>query len=65
MSDWISVEDRLPKEHQGVIAFAKHSCFEPMRHIGYYCKSNFVFPDWDMWTVTHWMPLPAPPKENK
>ena len=83
---WISVRDRLPKEHDSI--FAKHT------HLSKYMwekESDFVnvyveFPDgtgrvtegrlqdgkW--WTrispalnpvVTHWMPLPEPPKEER
>ena len=58
---WISVNERLPQNCNWVI-----TC----------CSDGFVIPDfysqtekefhnaaWQGRTVTHWMPLPPPPKE--
>lgn len=63
MSDWISVKDRLPEKYERVIVV--NSC-------GYvsdgclYNGNNFVlrgtFGD-TINFITHWMPLPEPPKE--
>ncbi len=57
MSEWISVEDRLPDRDQKIL------CHEPLVINGLY--------DWDGASlidhgpdVTHWMPLPEPPKNN-
>ncbi len=65
MSDWISVEDRLPEAGQGVIYY-----FEPVGvHVGHYSRfdgvdifagpAGFLGDD-----VTYWMPLPPPPEVN-
>ena len=74
VQEWISVEDRLPdnKEHDWVLAQvvedngfmhiprvmeyrqAKNDWFEET--YGWLSEHNGVF------TVTHWMPLPPPPK---
>lgn len=74
VQDWISVEDRLPdnKEHDWVLAQvvedngymhipkvmeyrqSKNDWFEET--YGWISKHNGAF------TVTHWMPLPQPPK---
>lgn len=55
--NWIKVEDRLPEEHQTVIAYMK----------------NIRNPDIKIqviqwWTgdteeISHWMPLPEPPTQ--
>jgi len=59
---WISVEDRLPDELQEVLSFAYHN---GIAHSIYrskcFKKVNVV---WDHQKVTHWMPLPKPPKEQ-
>ncbi len=60
MSDWISVEDKLPDENTNVIVDGG---------IAYYRKGLWMtltgelFPGKPIqWIVTHWMPLPEPPK---
>ena len=57
MSEWISVEDRLPDAGR-VIVYSPDSLDETMtcRIMDY----SFVRISTD---VTHWMPLPEPPKE--
>lgn len=75
MSEWISVEDRLPLSDLTapgykcvrVIAFdgAEHVASIDYR-VGAYETSNGVKSwsefEWD--DVTHWMPLPTPPKAD-
>lgn len=72
MSEWISVKDRLPEDGQKVLAFGGGER-------RYYCVAKFFkhFNDGgDFWhlgakdrkyspgyKITHWMPLPEPPKE--
>lgn len=64
---WVSVKDALPRLGEGVLVIYQHSVW-----------NNFVMLDVDRldefngdkyWMrhehdVTHWMPLPAPPKEE-
>lgn len=76
MSGWISVEERLPLNGQRVIVFAKSKLRDP--HISictFYqqCREDMMrekrSTPRQMWSrgiyeVTHWMPLPEPPKEG-
>ena len=63
MSDWISVEDRLPDELQDVLSFAGYDgVFQSIYRAGNFKKSLVV---WEHLSVTHWMPLPEPPELNK
>ena len=61
---WISVEERLPAEPGEVlacvygricIAWYSNRCFETPSGMVFYACEN---------AVTHWMPLPEPPKED-
>ncbi len=64
---WISVKDRLPKPAENVLIFT--DCYGGWVDIGrYVLQGNLPF-----WArggteikdnVTHWMPLPEPPKEG-
>lgn len=64
MSEWISVEDRLPEEGERVLI---HRIGEPIS-IDYTIDLTPEPPIWaclwdDEWAkVIHWMPLPEPPK---
>lgn len=51
MTEWISVKDRLPQEHKNYLVFTKHGVTEILKYDG------------DAGVVTHWQPLPEPPKE--
>jgi hypothetical protein len=61
MSEWISVNDRLPKLWQNALTY----------RAGYGVQYEFMKADGG-WRedfscsspVTHWMPLPKPPKED-
>lgn len=67
MAEWISVKDRLPENIRSVLVIAKElkmptiAWYGNVKNIWHlterdFCKNtNFV--------VTHWMPLPEPPKE--
>lgn len=78
MNEWISVKDRLPNndEHDWVLAQVMEPAtgFMPIPKVMEYRESNN---DWyeetmgwlsehnGVFAVTHWMPLPEPPKEDK
>lgn len=56
---WISVKDRMPEENTAVIACDNN---------GIVFQCLYAYDGWDLWegnkvTITHWMPLPKPPKE--
>ena len=66
MSEWISVEDRLPKTRRAVLVWVPHNeC---------YYLANFEAGEWTSWqgnrhlwwcdVLTHWMPLPNPPESR-
>ena len=71
VQEWISVEDRLPENDVMVIGFTPCDGF---MFVGYYHEEPKY--DWKAWMiitamrstkvmkkkVTHWMPLPEPPK---
>lgn len=72
MPEWISAKDRLPEKEADVLALCRdRKCF-----VGYICESSWNGKiNWVIWTamkstrivsrkVTHWMPLPVPPKED-
>lgn len=76
-SKWISVEDRLPKEDKYNLSdevlcltskFGRRGNLECYQLLStengiWYDKLDRKFEDNpDFWYVTHWMPLPQPPK---
>ena len=69
MSEWISVKDRLPEKPQNCLVYYKHWCTEDdYWAIGMASYINeieaFVGIDSKYYVITHWMPLPTPPKED-
>ena len=58
---WISVKDRLPKSGKEVLFITgwKTMCVGFYRDFSGWSNGEFVGID-----VTHWMPLPKPPKEE-
>lgn len=57
---WISVNDRLPKRNQRVIAYFPLLSTSPMDSL--YDGQKFWVDGLDRTkAVTHWMPLPEPP----
>lgn len=62
MSRWISVEEGLPEHMDDVLVWVGG-----LVEVGCYDESNEC---WELYTyvgdgsVTHWMPLPEPPKEE-
>ena len=63
--EWISVKDRLPEKKNEAYLCSLDSCLFPGSQyisIRAFCGDG----EWDAnGTVTHWMPLPEPPKEGK
>ena len=66
MSEWISVEDRLPDEIGQYFAYATYDGMSVMEWRTPELNDDLQW--WDGYgnptstTVTHWMPLPGPPK---
>ena len=59
-SGWISAYERLPKWHKDVLAYTVFNSFREIKVIRYEPNYGFDFNG----IVTHWMPLPAAPKEE-
>ena len=64
-SKWISVEDRLPEHGDVMLCHHKHTDYPIV------CQWDERTGAWidDKWSygtgcITHWMPLPEPPKED-
>lgn len=70
MDNWISCKDGLPKANRIVLICAKYVNHEPMVCVSCLTKAGKwvileigdAYPDG---VVTHWMPLPEPPKEEE
>lgn len=66
MSEWISVKDRLPNKEGIYICVLdltpmvgfKYRTIETVRYSG-----RWLYDSKEINYVTHWMPLPEPPKE--
>lgn len=65
---WVSVKDRLPEPEENVIIWTKTGC---MKYAQYHEDGSvnpwYVYEDnARAWTnvISHWMPLPEPPKEE-
>lgn len=66
MSEWISVEERLPPNEEEVLAFCDGAAGSFLI-IGMYDEIMDAWTEtWShdyLYSVTHWMPLPEPPRE--
>jgi len=69
--EWISVEERVPNEDENYNAMLCY--FEGWDDMFFQRTLEYDF-NFDEWSdhegniynsVTHWMPLPSPPKENQ
>ena len=66
MSEWISVEDRLPDNHQRVIGIGFD--YGDIKNNRHYVVCEYFDGIWmggeyeEFEYITHWMPLPEPPK---
>ena len=72
MSKWISVKARLPDDSDELVLviasgkFRNTTLDESFELACYYKDDGWVlesYPDMENVRVTHWMPLPEPPKE--
>lgn len=66
MQEWISVDDRLPEEKVNCIVHYKHAY---CNNDGYWAIGSCFYDGEKFqiglaYKVTHWMPLPEPPKEE-
>jgi hypothetical protein len=69
--EWISVKDRLPCDEQEVLVYDSkrgiHKTFfvyEPYEcEEGGFDKHGFAIMDVSFENITHWQPLPEPPKD--
>lgn len=61
-SKWISVEERLPEEGVSVLIYG-FGCVDIGWVIDTGWRSEYIN-DYDEGEITHWMPLPEPPKEE-
>ena len=67
VQEWISVKDSLPENDQWALCFMKDKSFGTFRVFQW----NYIDWQWndgnewfDEKDVTHWMPMPKPPKEE-
>ena len=58
--EWISVEERLPETEGKYLVCTANGNIGVGNFIDYYGTGKRLC--FDTWAVTHWMPLPEPPK---
>ena len=63
-SQWISVKGRLPEEEKEVLCYLGNSIAK-LTVVSFRRRGEWYFDGWPCPTVTHWMPLPEPPKEDE
>lgn len=70
--DWIPVGERMPEDDGDVLAIVSgyptpNITLEDVMVVAAFCGGEgwYIgeYPDWDAPIVTHWMPLPEPPRE--
>lgn len=72
---WISVKEKLPKYKLGNISVVIVTGIEDGKRYVYYAEIHaygekktadeiFSVPGWSKMNVTHWMPLPKPPRKK-
>jgi hypothetical protein len=61
--EWISVKERLPKESGDYLITDTGTCFVSYFDVEEQKWEFFGVEFWKHEEVTHWMPLPEPPKE--
>ena len=65
---WISVKDRLPKIRKPVLIYVEYGKIATA-YCNNYINKTWGWTDWmrghhSYGSVTHWMPLPDPPKKS-
>ena len=66
VQEWVSVNDRLPEDGRYVVCIAKRNPFSRfMPMVARIEKNGWANPITEQYIseVTHWMPIPEPPKE--
>lgn len=61
---WISVKDRLPEIHKEVLIVNNFIMVAQFNGVNWFKPGGFLGIQ-PVYGVTHWQPLPAPPKENQ
>ena len=71
MSDWISVDDRLPEIDENSRCYEEYNVYCVQTGMEIVTTLSFTEHGWgndDKWNwdlfVTHWQPLPEPPKQE-
>jgi hypothetical protein len=65
MSEWISVKERLPGANEDVWCYSnRNGGYTFIGYIGYHVRDWMENGSLHIGDVTHWMPLPEPPKEG-
>ena len=64
MNDWISVDDRLPLDAKPVIISGGCGHYSHKEMMWFTNMEKSIFGEYlpISWKVTHWMPIPEPPK---
>lgn len=66
MGEWINVEDMLPDLGQNVLTVGPKGSMETTYYRGllHVRRDKWRWKHNGVKTITHWMPLPEPPKEE-
>ncbi len=69
MSDWISVKERIPENNEPVLtsSFCLCGCLGRIARVGRLDNSRWITHEvegLENAVLTHWMKLPAPPKDE-
>lgn len=62
IGEWISVKDKLPEEKVKVLICLTYGSGKEEIQTSYYVKRTKSFDHFMNDIITHWMPLPSPPK---
>ena len=62
MSEWISVESKIPYAGDRVLLLSEDGMYVGWRTIDGYSRDGDL-DNFAVFSVTHWMPLPEPPND--